>query len=211
MVVSKWEINTINQMVTLDKDMKVISNIIIKNVPPKYKHLISGMEDCRIFRFRERYWFTCSTFEHTDPANVRLMLCRLLKVRDLGSGKEEWIVDHHVLLHGFRDNEKQKNWISHVDGEELYFIYSFCPFILLKCNSDTGVCGIHKVTVPKLPNRWRGGSKLVEIHSEDFDGKGTVSRQSIVLKEKDLKLRNPRQISVKDFPYLLIQKRVLQF
>lgn len=79
------------------------------------------------------------------------------------SYKTTWEVDHHVLCHGFKDNDKQKNWISVVKGEELFFIYSFCPFILLKCNPETGKCTVAKVRIPKTPNRWRGSSRLVKL------------------------------------------------
>jgi hypothetical protein len=74
-----------------------------------------------------------------------------------------------VRLHGLRStHEKEKNWMSFVFKENVYFVYMMNPLIILKANTTTGETSIvQKNNVnPNLPTGWSGSSPLLKLPTE---------------------------------------------
>lgn len=67
---------------------------------------------------------------------------------------------------GWGDALKQKNWLPFISPEDgkLYFIYSFCPYTILRYNEDgpQHVTPV-KIQIPCVPNIWRGSASPVPV------------------------------------------------
>lgn len=113
---------------------------IIDSFPEMKSHVV-GLEDLRIFTWKDELWYISNNrVTHDTP---QLVLGRL-------EFKEDHVeVKSKVVLKGPRPESMcEKNWMYFVRNDELYFIYSHTPYIVLKCNSETGIC-THEVKETK--------------------------------------------------------------
>lgn len=72
-------------------------------------HSVDRLEDCRVFRWRDAWWFSASLVLGDDPLVCQIALCRLE-----GSS----IAERH-LLPSPRNARREKNWMPRVDGDRL--------------------------------------------------------------------------------------------
>ena len=111
---------------------QVIEDLSREKIPT---FLVEGMEDCRLFHYNKRLYFTCTTFDTNPTGSPQISLCRLnpfskaniLEVEDL------------VPLIGPDLHRCEKNWLPFLIDEELYAIYSYDPFIVYKPDPMTGI------------------------------------------------------------------------
>jgi glycosyltransferase involved in cell wall biosynthesis len=113
---------------------------------------IRGFEDCRLFRWREQWW--CSaTSRDTEPDARAVMM--LLRLDDAGDFVEAW------PLHGYGDDQNQKNWMPIVD-DRLRFLYSCGPAIVVDASAADGSFVVESGYDPGLAiEHWRGGGPLL--------------------------------------------------
>lgn len=96
---------------------------------PKYPMHIIGHEDCRIFRYNNKYYFTATNCELYRDFKPHIVLGRL---------DDNLNIDRIVPLSCQNMNDCQKNWLPFVHNNEVHLIYKLSPFIINKINTETG-------------------------------------------------------------------------
>lgn len=76
-----------------------------------------GLEDARLFWWRDAWWFTASGLHHGARTRTTIALCRL-------NGRR---VDFLEFLHSPHARPMEKNWMPHVSGERLAVVYGHHP------------------------------------------------------------------------------------
>jgi hypothetical protein len=109
---------------------------IVEHLPFKhYPTLVAGLEDCRLIKLKENYWFTCATYE-TSANRIEQSLCKLAS-QETNNVIE---IEKLIPLKNTPLRQYEKNWLPFVVKDELYAVYSSNPFIIYKINSETGAC-----------------------------------------------------------------------
>ena len=118
--------------------------------------LICGYEDCRLFRWRDRWWAS-ATVRDQDPQMRAEMV--LLEFDDEGS------VHVARALRGYGTQVHEKNWMPCVRDDELLFVYGCDPLVVLKVAQIDDDIAHLKVAVDNVPTiaagHLRGGSQLI--------------------------------------------------
>jgi hypothetical protein len=111
--------NTRNYLITLGQDLsqqsvKWVDDLMARNtrVPAR-----DGLEDGRLFWWRESWWFTCTALHHGPKVRGTMALCKLDKTTV--SGLE--------FLHSPHGRELEKNWMPLAEGDQLSFVYMHHP------------------------------------------------------------------------------------
>ena len=118
--------------------------------------VICGFEDCRLFRWRDRWWAS-ATVRDQDPQMRAEMV--LLEFDGAGS--------IHVArtLRGYGTQVHEKNWMPCVRGDELLFVYGCDPFVVLRVVQIDDEIAHLQVAVENVPTiaagQLRGGSQLI--------------------------------------------------
>jgi hypothetical protein len=154
-------VSTINLLAQIDKNLNITNteqldlNINLSSYP----FFVKGIEDIRIIEFEGGVYFIGNSREVT-PDNIPKMI---LGKYDL----EKKNIEKILLLHGYEDNNCQKNWSPFIYRDKLLLIYSFSPFIILEPNLETGKCSIYK-NEKQLYNysNFRGGSQGFYINND---------------------------------------------
>ena len=130
---------TKNFLIHYDKHFNLIAqNELVENLPrERVRSWISdntkGLDDCRIFEFKGRIWFTCTTSDTNPTGNYQISACRLAQDEKEG-------VDKLIPLLGPDPHRCEKNWAPCVIDDELMLIYSYDPFVVYQPNLITGRC-----------------------------------------------------------------------
>ena len=101
---------------------------------------VRGLEDARIFWWKNNLHFTCTTLEHTPDNSPRIALVSL--------DEKGETVKKITLLTGYNDDRVQKNWLPFVQGQDLMFVYGFHPFTVLKLSGNGGNVEVEKILDP---------------------------------------------------------------
>ena len=128
-------IRTRNYLVQYDPDFKLLSQQEIIEDLPRVKNNVTyttGLEDCRIFRFKNSTWFTCTTPDTNPSGQLQISLCKL---SDHQSGP---IVKVEKLIPLFGPDPKrcEKNWLPFIKDDQIHMIYSYNPFVINKFEID---------------------------------------------------------------------------
>jgi hypothetical protein len=117
--------------------------------------IIRGLEDQRWVAHAGGVWLTATTYHVTGrQGEPRVVLGRM---QDDLSG-----VARLVRLSYEREQRCEKNWLPWSVGGELFLIYSYDPFVVLRADPETGVCTeAVRWTPPWSARRWRGGAPPV--------------------------------------------------
>jgi hypothetical protein len=143
---------TLNYIAELDKNLNITSVKQMTHTPMPFTGDFSGWEDMRVFNYKNKM---CGSFTTLDATQHRLQhIC----VSDLSEEQPR-----HILLDGYGKGSIQKNWTPLVKGDNLYFVYSFFPLIILKYNTQIRNVVLHQVSLPVSFNKWRGGSPAVSL------------------------------------------------
>lgn len=172
---------TRNFLVSYGPDFTVLDKAEIVESLPRERtwalSIVQGLEDCRLFRWQDRYWFT-STTRDANPAGIpQIVLCQLEKE----AFHEEIQVEQLTSLLGPDPNRCEKNWLPFLLDDSLHAIYSYEPFIVYRINEKTGECLPFIHTASKWdctrlrgsagPTPWKDGY-LVLVHEVCFSPEG---------------------------------------
>lgn len=156
-------IRTKNFLVHYDKDFNIISqDEIVENLPRfrKKPSMVEGLEDCRLIKFNNEFWFTCTVFDLTPEGVPQIALCKLA---DKASGNKI-AVTKLVPLKGPDPKRCEKNWLPFVKDNEFYAIYSCDPFVVFKPDFVTGECKTSLTIEPKHDfSSFRGSAPPIEF------------------------------------------------
>lgn len=128
-------IRTRNFFVSYDQNFNIQSQKeIVENFPrPYWKSHVTGLEDCRLFSFKDGLWFTCTTFG-SHPKAIGQTLCKFSKE----SSEKIIQVEKFIPLEGPDIYRVEKNWQPFIKDGELHVVYLYDPFIIYKIDSETG-------------------------------------------------------------------------
>jgi len=98
--------------------------------------IVEGLEDCRIVKFDNSLWFTCTTADTNPTGQRQISLCKLDNEK-VGKIVE---VEKLVPLLGRDLNRCEKNWLPFVKDGSLHIVYSSDPFVIFKPDIETGEC-----------------------------------------------------------------------
>lgn len=132
-------IRTKNFLVHYDKNFNVISqNEIVENLIRyrKNKMSVEGLEDCRLIKHNEDFWFTCTAYNMNPQGTPQIALCKL----DNNYSKEKINVVKLVPLIGPDPQRCEKNWLPFIKDNAIHVIYSCDPFIVYKPDLISGKC-----------------------------------------------------------------------
>lgn len=170
------KVKTANGRVMFDKSLVPSGKIVrvTEKLPQTYDSNIEGLEDIRLFFYKNKLSFNASSKNLTSDGAIRIV-----------SG--EYDVDtatiSNVIVLGNPDNTKaemgigalrqncQKNWIyvpneSCVEKERMNFLYSWYP-MEIGCLDDNNKLVIHTtIETPKFFERFRGSSPLFEYKNK---------------------------------------------
>jgi hypothetical protein len=150
-------LRTRNILMRVDRHLRFIDQREMQaDLTPVRDSDVLGLEDCRLFGYDGRVWFTCTTTDLHPGGPVRMSLCAL---NDAG------VVDVHRPLHGYGDDRPQKNWLPFVDpcGRPMA-IYGYDPLVVVGIDVATGRCD---AVIERSPGRplglFRGSAGPVDL------------------------------------------------
>lgn len=138
---SDGRVRTRNYFVELDDNMQITSQreIVDKAERQMWTHNSIGVEDVRLFRYQDNWWFTCTAVQDTPRWDMRRIGLGKLSLNEEENTYD--IVKFTVLQGDFLTNI-EKNWLPFVRDDNLYFIYNSWPFTVITTDVDTGVCSV---------------------------------------------------------------------
>lgn len=123
---------TKNIAIFYDKDFVKIQEKPIMDYVPKFFFKQIGLEDCRIFKWNDEYWFVGTTFDTKFNGVANIALGNLNDIET-----EEIIkLGELITLDSPNPSKDEKNWLPLVISNKLIMIYSYDPFILLEVEKD---------------------------------------------------------------------------
>lgn len=130
-------IRTKNFFVHYDKNFKLISQPEIVEKLPRYRkenRMIEGLEDCRLIKVNDDFFFTCTTYDTSTDGIPQIALCKL------SNAPENDLIDVVRLtpLKGPDPKRCEKNWMPFVKENAINAIYSCDPFIIYQLDPITG-------------------------------------------------------------------------
>jgi glycosyltransferase involved in cell wall biosynthesis len=155
-VVPDGFVRTRNHHAVLDDSLAVVrTQPLIEggDAPRLAGATVQGLEDCRLFMWRGRR-FCSFTIKDRNPEER----CEMGVGEIAGDGT----VSVHPLR-GYRDDRHQKNWMPLVRGDELLFIYSTDPTIILRCDERFALHEIVRREPSLALKHLRGGSQAVRV------------------------------------------------
>jgi tetratricopeptide (TPR) repeat protein len=98
--------------------------------------IVQGFEDCRLFEFDQRLWFTCTTTDTNPTGSFQISLCQL------GNMEREDSIPVHLIssLKGPDPYRCEKNWLPFVFEGKFHTIYQYDPFTIYAPDPKTGDC-----------------------------------------------------------------------
>lgn len=142
--------NTRNYFATLGQDLSQQSVSWVDDLMVRTTRIPArdGLEDGRLFWWRDSWWFTCTALHHGPRVRGAMALCKL-------NGA---YVEHLEFLHSPNSREMEKNWMPLAEGQQLSVVYGHHPSESYE---------IHPVRrriwlggFPPLAG-WSGGSQLI--------------------------------------------------
>lgn len=90
---------------------------------------VSGLEDCRLVFFKNKYYFTCTNLEGNEQHIPRIYLGELEAPDRIVS---------LIELQAPNGERCEKNWLPFVEDDELKVLYSVDPVVIYKVDVQTG-------------------------------------------------------------------------
>lgn len=142
--------NTRNYFIELDQNLSQQPAQWINDVEVRVTRTPArdGLEDARLFWWRESWWFTCTALHHGPRVRGTMALCKLNRTH----------VEHLEFLHSPHGHDMEKNWMPVVDGATLAIVYMHHPaetYELHPARRRLWLGGY-----PPLAG-WSGGSQLI--------------------------------------------------
>lgn len=159
--------NTINFLVELDKDLKTVSqHEIVNNIPKQLTPAqllcrVKGMEDCRLVQSAKEDWFTCSTCDTSPTGHIQVTMCKLSDQ----TSDQKIQVEKFTPLNGPDPLRHEKNWLSFMLKGQCHAIYSYDPMLIYKLDKETGSCAeTHRIEQVYDFSQFRGSAGPVELN-----------------------------------------------
>lgn len=152
-------INTLNGLLYADKDLNIISDIImfnnIYNTTPK-SHVL-GFEDLRLFEFNNKLYFIATQNEYSLRGNNQMVV-------------GEYSIEHKTyynfnIIKSPNNELCEKNWLPVINNNEVVYIYNWCPLQLGKINENNELVIYKKYDVPSIFNLFRGSA--IPVYDND--------------------------------------------
>jgi len=151
-------VETINYIVKLDFDLNITSINKLVYQDMKYNDTFDGWEDLRLFYYKNKLHCSFTTLQATENRLQHICIANL-----------EDNNPKHILLDNYGNDKCQKNWVPLNHNDELYFIYSFYPLIILKYNDDKQNVDLYQSSLTGLYNVWRGGTPAISLKELGYD------------------------------------------
>jgi len=147
-----------NAALWLDRDLRLtagaaIDDGLVERVAPLEVDPggIHGLEDLRLVRWRDAWWFTAGSWAFGPPGHPSLVLGRLDP-----TGTR---VEHLAPLDYAGRRPDEKNWLPFVHDDRLLVLYACDPTVILEPDPDSGVCGEVFRAIPEVNlGRYRGSA-----------------------------------------------------
>ena len=148
----------------LDRSLELIDeHPIHSDLTAVRESVVQGLEDCRLFQTTHGPGFTCTTLEYHPLAPWRMSLFDLSR-----DGR----ATRHRPLRGYHDDETQKNWLPFGQASELFMVYGYEPFTILRVDQDTGECeSIAEAPQHRNFDLFRGSAGPVDLPASAGGGK----------------------------------------
>jgi len=146
-------VRTKNFILDLDSTLYKYRDFRLKDyeLNPRYPGRIEGLEDIRLFEFKDKQYFFATCCECIKSRIPRIVLGEY----DL-DGNISFI--KHLTI-GDKDNsECEKNWLPFVNNEQVYFIYSFNPLKIYRLDMDTYETELYHIDKEKDDFQYRGSA-----------------------------------------------------
>jgi tetratricopeptide (TPR) repeat protein len=149
---------TRNYFLTLDENFEIRDSRPMADLaegPERHPFPVEGFEDCRPFFCRGR-WRCCCTVRDRNPQGT----CEVALLT-LDDDRNVVAVD---VIRDVRPDLHQKNWVPLVKDDELYWIYTTDPTVVLRYDFDRKQARVWRTSVPgPRLEALRGGSQAVRL------------------------------------------------
>jgi predicted GH43/DUF377 family glycosyl hydrolase len=189
-------VRTINILVHYNKNLQQTGQEeIIENLPRQHvkKFDSVGLEDCRLFIFDHKYWFTCTTCDTSPTTYQQISLCKLANQTDSG----KIAVEQLTPLHGPNPKRCEKNWLPFIKNNQLLLLYSYDPLLIYSPDTQTGHLSLVHRWDPKYDfSSFRGSAGpitfddgyLVMVH-QVIEGNNRIYLHRFVFLDQDFKIK----------------------
>lgn len=136
-----------------------IERLSIETSPRKYASTIIGYEDIRLFCINQSLFGIATCREHSSCNRNQMCLIDIAK-RNV------------MLLQGDVEMSMcEKNWSPLIMNQTAYFIYSYSPLVVLRCDVQSGLISSHQRTIQDRDfSSYRGGTQFIPMVLEGKDG-----------------------------------------
>jgi hypothetical protein len=122
---------------------------------PRQPGPVRGYEDCRLFHWHDAWWATAVVRDTTPEAKAEIMLLQLA---------DDGVVRNEQVLRGPWSEVNQKNWMPLVRGNDLLFVCSLDPTVVLRFDPDAQAAVPHCRSEPGIAvGHLRGGSQCIAL------------------------------------------------
>lgn len=176
-----------NWLADLDSDLRVLDVRHIDetgvSVDPRAEN---DLEDCRLFRWKDAWWFSATWVFKFSPAKAQIALCRLEGIK---------VAEFHLFPSPSNANV-EKNWMPRVSSDRLEWVYWPDPMVVLAHDGDSRLHCRSLKRYGRLEG-WSGSSQLVPygdnwlgvVHSKQMSSKGVVYAHRFVEFTDDFTIR----------------------
>jgi len=156
-------VKTRNAIVYLDDKLNFISEpILLKDEItdiPVYPTWIHGLEDIRLFEFKNKIYYTATTREYSYNGNNRIV------VGEYDIDNLKYI--NNKVLYPPTETDCEKNWIPiNNNNKEILFVYKWHPIQIGKLDDNNKLNIIHNHDTPTFFKHLRGSSSMCEYNNQ---------------------------------------------
>ena len=187
-----------NFLLHYDKDFHLISQKEIIDTLSESQKIrpygsTEGLEDLRLFKYKEQWWFTCTTLDMTPYHIPQMGLFQLSNT----SEKTSLSTESFFSLSGPDPSLCEKNWLPFVKNGVLHAIYSYDPFIIYKIDPLKKTCEQIQCEEQQYNfSNFRGSASpipfddgyLLLIHQISLSSEGRVYLHKFLYLNKDFKI-----------------------
>lgn len=151
-------VRTINYMVHLDGDLNLRGVEALQDLEGDnlvwHDSRVQGWEDLRLFQVESR-WYATAASRELDPDGVCRMVLLALDGPRIAAAR---------ILNGPDPHRHEKNWMPHVKGGRLLFVYQCSPTLVTSVDLESGdPVPIARHRGPDIARNFRGGSQGVGV------------------------------------------------
>ncbi|MBU6446886.1 MAG: hypothetical protein KGQ49_05755, partial [Verrucomicrobia bacterium] len=157
------KIRTRNFLLSYDPSFKLLQKREIVDAlhRPRIDSAIEGLEDARLFQYRDRLWFSCTTCDTSIDKVPQISLCKLSP-----KGSEILFLDRLWPLLGPEIGRCEKNWLPFIHQEKLLTVYGYAPFRIFELDPESeSISTFLEYDPPYDCSRFRGSAPPIA-----FDG-----------------------------------------